>query len=620
MLNKYPLWKNILVIVVVIAAALYALPNLYGEDVALQISASRGAAVDESTKNTVEAALKEADLPVKSMELSAEQLLVRLPDTDVQLKAQAVARRALGDKYTVALNLAPSTPAWLRAIGAEPMFLGLDLRGGVHFLMEVDMSAALQQADERYVEDFRGLLRNEKIRFQSISRRAGGGVEMKFRSAEDRASAMAIISRDYRTLDLKESEGDGVFSLLASINEQERREVQRQAVQQNVTTLRNRVNELGVAEPIIQQQGTNRIVVQLPGIQDTARAKDILSATATLEFRLVDENGNVQEAVAGRVPVNSKLYYERSGSPVLLNRRIIVTGDQITDASSGIDQNDGSPAVFIRLDGKGAKSMLNTTKENVGKAMAVVFIENKVETKVVGSETVRSTRRVEEVINIATIREPFGPRFQITGLDSTTEARNLGLLLRAGALSAPITIVEERTVGPSMGAENIERGFNSTLWGFVTIAVLMTVYYLVFGFISSVALGANLLLLVSVLSMMQATLTLPGMAAIALTVGMAIDANVLILERIRDELRGGMSPQAAIHAGYERAWGTILDSNITTLIAGIALFLLGSGPVRGFAVVLCIGILTSMFSGVVISRSLVNFYYGRQRRLNKLAI
>lgn len=620
MLNRYPLWKNILVVVIVVVAALYSLPNLYGEDAALQISASRGATVDETTKNTVEAALKEASLPIKSSELTGEQLLVRLPDTDVQLKAQAVVRQTLGDRYTVALNLAPSTPAWLRAIGAEPMFLGLDLRGGVHFLMEVDMNAALQQADERYVEDFRGLLRNEKIRFQSIARRAGGGLEIKFRSAEDRASAMALITRDYRTLDLKESEGDGVYSIVASINEQERREVQRQAVQQNVTTLRNRVNELGVAEPIIQQQGTNRIVVQLPGIQDTARAKDILSATATLEFRLVDETGNPQEAVAGRMPVNSKLYYERNGNPVLLNRRIIVTGDQITDASSGIDQNDGSPAVFIRLDGKGAKSMLDTTKENVGKAMAVVFIENKVETKVVGTETVRTTRRVEEVINIATIREPFGPRFQITGLDSTTEARNLGLLLRAGALSAPITIVEERTVGPSMGAENIERGFNSTLWGFVAIAVLMTIYYLVFGFISSVALGANLLLLVSVLSMMQATLTLPGMAAIALTVGMAIDANVLILERIRDELRTGMSPQAAIHAGYERAWGTILDSNITTLIAGFALFLLGSGPVRGFAVVLCIGILTSMFSGVVISRSIVNFYYGRQRRLNKLAI
>jgi len=620
MLNRYPLWKNILVVVVVIVAALYSLPNLYGEDPALQISASRGATVDETTKNTVEAALKEASLPIKSSELTTEQLLVRLPDTDVQLKAQAIVRQALGDRYTVALNLAPSTPAWLRAIGAEPMFLGLDLRGGVHFLMEVDMNAALQQADERYVEDFRSLLRSEKIRFQSIARRAGGGLEIKFRSPEDRASAMALITRDYRTLDLKESEGDGVYSIVASINEQERREVQRQAVQQNVTTLRNRVNELGVAEPIIQQQGTNRIVVQLPGIQDTARAKDILSATATLEFRLVDETGNPQEAVAGRVPVNSKLYYERNGNPVLLNRRVIVTGDQITDASSGIDQTDGSPAVFIRLDGKGAKSMLDTTKENVGKAMAVVFIENKVETKVVGNETVRTTRRVEEVINIATIREPFGPRFQITGLDSTTEARNLGLLLRAGALSAPITIVEERTVGPSMGAENIERGFNSTLWGFVAIAVLMTIYYLVFGFISSIALGANLLLLVSVLSMMQATLTLPGMAAIALTVGMAIDANVLILERIRDELRTGMSPQAAIHAGYERAWGTILDSNITTLIAGFALFLLGSGPVRGFAVVLCIGILTSMFSGVVISRAMVNFYYGRKRRLTKLAI
>lgn len=619
-INKYPLWKNLLVIAATTVALIYSLPNLYGEDPVLQISANRGAVVDGTTKSSVEAALQQAQLEFSGAELIDKTLVVRMKDTDSQLKAQDVAKRTLGDKYTVAQNLMPATPAWLSALAAKPMYLGLDLRGGVHFLMQVDMPTALQQADERYVNDIRTLLRNEKIYYQGVVRRPQGGVEVQFRTGEDREKGRAKISDEYRTLQLKDKDDGAGPTLIATITEQEQREIQRFAVQQNVTTLRNRVNELGVAEPIIQQQGADRIVVQLPGIQDTAQAKDILSATATLEFRMVDEEHNPQEAAAGKVPVGSKLYYERSGAPVLLQKKVIVTGDQITDAGSGIDSADASPMVSIRLDGKGAKAMLDTTKENVGKLMAVLFIENKTETKWVDNKEVKTTKRVEEVINTARIREPFGARFQITGLDSTQEARNLALLLRAGALSTPITIVEERTVGPSMGAENIKLGFHSTLWGFVAIAVLMTIYYLVFGFFAVVALGVNLLLLVAVLSLMQATLTLPGMAAIALTVGMAIDANVLILERIREELRNGNTPQASIHAGYERAWATILDSNITTLIAGLALLLLGSGPVRGFAVVLCIGILTSMFSGVVVSRALVNLYYGRQRRLNKLSI
>jgi preprotein translocase subunit SecD len=391
-------------------------------------------------------------------------------------------------------------------------------------------------------------------------------------------------------------------------------------VQQNITTLRNRVNELGVAEPVIQQQGLDRIVVQLPGVQDTVQAKKILGATATLEFRMVDGEHSVDDAVAGKVHVGSRLYRERNGKPVLLQKRIIVTGDQITDASSGIDSTDGGPQVSINLDGQGAKKMLNTTKENVGKPMAVVFIENRTETREVDGKQVETKKRVEEVINIATVREPFGKRFQITGLDSTDEARNLALLLRAGALSAPITIIEERTVGPSLGAENITKGFNSTLIGFAAIAVFMSAYYLIFGFIASVALFMNMVLLIAVLSLMQATLTLPGMAGIALTVGMAIDSNVLIFERIREELRAGNSPQSAIYAGYERAWATIFDSNITILIAGIALFLLGSGPVRGFAVVLCIGILTSMFSAVVVSRAMVNQTFGGRRKLTHVPI
>ncbi|MBK9131233.1 MAG: protein translocase subunit SecD [Gammaproteobacteria bacterium] len=617
-MNRYPLWKNLLILAVMIFGFLYAIPNLYGEVPVVQISALRGASLGEAEKTRIEQVLKGANLGFLALEQESDRITLRFADTELQLKAQDQLIEALGEDYVVALNLVPATPKWMEDLNAAPMYLGLDLRGGVHFLMQVDMDAAVAQAEERYVSDLRSLLRDDKIRYLSISR-ASGGVEAKFRSTEDRAAAQERISREFPALLLNDSEADGAYYLVASLSDKEVLDAKNLALQQNVLTLRNRINELGVAEPVIQRQGSDRIVVQLPGVQDPARAKEILGATATLEFRMVDANGDLTAALAGKTPIGSRLYRERNGNPVLLERRIIVTGDQIIDAASGLDQQSGSPAVYVTLDSKGARQMLQTTKENIGKPMAVVFIENKSHTRMVDGAPVKETKTVEEVINVATIRDQFSKRFQITGLDSPTEARNLALLLRAGALAAPIEIIEERTVGPSLGAQNIERGFNSTLIGFAAIVLFMSFYYRVFGVIASVSLFSNLVLLVAILSMLQATLTLPGIAGIALTIGMAIDANVLIFERVREELRLGNSPQAAIHAGYERAWGTILDSNVTTLIAGFSLFLLGSGPVRGFAVVLCIGILTSMFSAVMISRSLVNLVYGG-RKLSRLAI
>lgn len=619
MISRYPAWKYILIAAILLVGMLYAMPNLFGEDPALQISSLRGAQVDSAVENRVNLVLSQAGLTARGVEHPPGQLLVRFPDTESQLKAQDAVQRELGDDFVVALNLAPATPGWLRAIGAKPMYLGLDLRGGVHFLMEVDMDAVTQQALERYVEDLRSGLREQKIRYQAIARR-GNGVEMKFEGAEERDKASEEVRKQFRELVLKDDEEGGTFNLTATVSEQQQRETRRFAVQQNITTLRNRVNELGVAEPVIQQQGENRIVVQLPGVQDTARAKEILGATATLEFRMVDEEHNAAEAVAGRVPLGSRLYQTRRGEPVLLQKRIIITGEAITDAASGIDQRDGSPAVFITLDGKGARAMYNTTKDNVGKLMAVVFIENKTETQYVDSKAVKTKKRVEEVINRATIREPLSKRFQITGLDSTEESRDLALLLRAGALAAPLDIIEERTVGPSLGQENIDRGFISCVIGFVLVMVFMIGRYKVFGLFASAAQMVNLVLIIAILSLFQATLTLPGIAGIVLTVGMAVDANVLIYERIREELRNGNTPFASIEAGYERAMGTIADSNITTLIAGLMLFVLGSGPVKGFAVVLCIGILTSMFTALMGTRSLVYLVYGGRRRIEKLAV
>ena len=619
MMNRYPIWKYVLIALVLLVGVIYALPNLYGEDPALQISPARGAKVDAAVEDRVKLALSKAHLTSRAVQLGVGNLLVRFADPETQLKAQEAVQRELGDDYVVALNLAPTTPAWLRAIGAKPMYLGLDLRGGVHFLMEVDMDAVVQQAAERYVEDMRTGLRTAKIHYTDIARQ-GNGVELKFKTAEERNAAREVLGKQFPELVLTDKDEAGNTDLMAVVNQQQQRETRKFAVEQNITTLRNRVNELGVAEPVIQQQGENRIVVELPGVQDTARAKEILGATATLEFRMVDEEHNAAEAAAGHVPIGSRLYHTRKGEPVLLHKRIIITGDSITDAQAGFDSRDGSPNVSITLDGKGARAMLNTTSENVGKLMAVVFIENKTETRYVDGKAVKTKKRVEEVINRATIRGTFSKRFQITGLDSSEEARDLALLLRAGALAAPVEIIEERTVGPSLGQENIDRGFMSCVIGFVLVMVFMTARYKVFGLFASAAQLVNLVLIIAILSILQATLTLPGIAGIVLTVGMAVDANVLIDERIREELRSGNSPFASIEAGYERALGTIADSNITTLIAGLMLFVLGSGPVKGFAVVLCIGILTSMFTALMGTRALVYLVYGGRRRIDKLAV
>jgi preprotein translocase subunit SecD len=569
MMNRYPIWKYLLIALVLLVGVIYALPNLYGEDPALQISPARGAKVDAAVEDRVKLALSKAQLTSRAVQLGAANLLVRFADPETQLKAQDVVQRELGDDYVVALNLAPTTPAWLRAIGAKPMYLGLDLRGGVHFLMEVDMDAVIKQTAERYVEDMRTGLRTAKIHYTDIARQ-GDGVELKFKTAEERNAAREALAKQFSELVLSDKDEAGSADLMAVVNPQQQRETRKFAVEQNITTLRNRVNELGVAEPVIQQQGENRIVVELPGVQDTARAKEILGATATLEFHMVDEEHNAAEAATGHVPIGSRLYRTRKGEPVLLHKRM--------------------------------------------------FIENKTETHYVDGKAVKTKKRVEEVINRATIRGTFSKRFQITGLDSSEEARDLALLLRAGALAAPVDIIEERTVGPSLGQENIDRGFMSCVIGFVLVMVFMTARYKMFGLFASAAQLVNLVLIIAVLSLLQATLTLPGIAGIVLTVGMAVDANVLIDERIREELRSGNSPFASIEAGYERALGTIADSNITTLIAGLMLFVLGSGPVKGFAVVLCIGILTSMFTALMGTRALVYLVYGGRRRIDKLAV
>ncbi len=619
MINQYPWWKNLLIVTVILVSALYALPNLYGEDPALQISSSRGVSISDATVNQVRSELKRVGIDDKRMEMTDRGLIVRFANTEDQLRARDSLERVLTEGYILALNLAPATPDWLRAIGGKPMYLGLDLRGGVHFLMEVDTDAAVAMAEERYVGDFRMLLRGEKIRYLTIKRNPQGGVDIKFRTAELRAKAENLIRKEYRDLLVEESEGGNAYFLNFKLGEAEIRETRSFAVQQNITTLRNRVNELGVAEPLIQRQGESRIVVQLPGVQDTARAKEILGATATLEYRMADETHDVQDALNGRVPAGTRLYKKREGGYVLLKNRIIVTGDSIVDARSGIDTQDGSPMVTVTLDAKGAKKMLNNTKENVGKLMAVVYIENKIDTKVVDGEIVKTKRVVEEVISLATIREPFGKRFQTTGLDSAEEGRDLALLLRAGALSAPIEIIEERTVGPSLGQDNIDKGVMSVMIGFALVLAFMAIYYKGFGLMANVALTLNLVIIVAVLSMLQATLTLPGIAGIVLTVGMAVDANVLIFERIREELNNGVTPQAAINSGYEKAVATILDANITTFIAAIVLFALGAGPVKGFAVTLSIGILASMFTAIMVTRALANVSYGG-RRVKKLSI
>ena len=615
MQNSFPLWKNLFIVLVLGLGLLYALPNIYGDDPSVQISSTRSTQLNEDQRDLIEKTLSAQGITAKAIEFSGDRILVRLENLDDQIKAADYLKVALGRGFTTALNLAPATPAWLRAIAAEPMYLGLDLRGGVHFLLEVDMDAAVKQAEERYVGDIRGALRAEKIRYASIAK-VNDFVQVKLKSEVDAANAKAVLGTEFRNLKL--SDGKELFVIEARISIDEKKQIKKFALAQNMTTLRNRVNELGVAEPIIQQQGDARIVVQLPGVQDTTRAKEILGATASLEFRMVDVKHDAQLAAKGKQTIGSRLYHERNGQPILLKRQIIVTGDQIVDASSGLDQNN-SAAVYITLDGIGAKKMGRTTRDNIGKPMAVVFIENKVETRIANGKKVRHKEKLEEVINVATIQGVFSKRFQITGLDSTTEARNLALLLRAGALAAPIEIVEERTVGPSLGQDNIDQGTLSVMVGFVLVLVFMAFYYKVFGLVANVALAFNLIIIVALLSMIQATLTLPGIAGIVLTVGMAVDANVLIFERIREELRNGNSPQTSIYAGYEKAFGTIFDANITTLLVALVLFGFGTGPIKGFAVTLSLGIMTSMFTAIMGTRMMINLIYGK-RRVERLSL
>jgi preprotein translocase subunit SecD len=620
MMNQYPAWKYVLIVVVLLTGILYALPNLYPSDPSLQISSRQGDPVTEPLKQKVKEQLEELGLEYKRIELGEEMLLVRFNDTENQLKAVDPIQLELGDDYVVAVNLAPSTPDWLRSLNAQPMYLGLDLRGGVHFLMEVDMDEAINKALSRYEGEFRTFMRGEKIRYLGVSAE-DREVIIKFRDLETRDLALELIREEYRTeLQYTVDQSADSWLIRVTLSEQAQREIQDFALKQNITTLRKRVNELGVAEPVIQQQGRDRIVVQLPGVQDTARAKDILGATATLEFRMVDETGDAYEAASsGRVPARSRLYRERNGNPVLLKRQVMLTGDYITNAQSGLDEN-GRPSVSITLDGKGARRFSKVTAENVKRLMAVVFIETKSVTTLVDGEPVRKTVKTEEVINIARIQSQLSKRFQITGLDTTREAHNLALLLRAGALAAPMQIIEERTVGPSMGQENIDQGFKSVVIGFVLVLVFMAVYYRVFGLVANLALAFNLVLVVAALSLLQATLTMPGIAGIVLTVGMAVDANVLIYERIREELRNGVSPQTAIYSGYEKAFSTIADANVTTLIAAIVLFAFGTGPIKGFAVTLSLGIVSSMFTAIVGTRAVINLIYGGNRRVQKLAI
>jgi len=610
MQNHFPLWKNILIISVLVLGILFSLPNLFGEDPSVQISITDGTDMSEVQLGKIENSLDKAAIPVKAMELKAKQILVRFNNTSEQMRAADLLRDSMGNKYTVALNLAPATPSWLRELGANPMYLGLDLRGGVHFLLEVDMVAALKQADERYNSDVRLALRTAKIRYKSVAYDKGS-IKVVLRNAADKQATIELMDKDFRKLDLKTEDDD--LQLFLTISEAEVKSIKKFALAQNITTLRNRVNELGVSEPVIQQQGDNRIVVQLPGVQDTAQAKEILGTTATLEYRKVDTEHDVQNALSGRIPVGSSLYYERdSKAPVLLKRRVIITGDQIVDASSGIDQN-GSSSVNITLNGIGAKKMGRFTKDNIGQPMAVVFIEQKTFTKIVNGRKIRRKEKVEEVISIATVRDSFSKRFQTTGLDSPQEARKLSLLLRAGALAAPVDIVEERTVGPSLGQDNIDRGVMSVVVGFVLVLIFMAMYYKVFGLVANLALTFNLVVIVAVLSLLQATLTLPGIAGIVLTVGMAVDANVLIFERIKEELANRNSPQTSIFLGYEKAFSTIFDANITTLLVALVLFGFGTGPIKGFAITLAIGILTSMFTAILGSRMMINWIYGGQR-------
>jgi preprotein translocase subunit SecD len=608
-MNRYPLWKYILIGVAILVALLYTLPNFFGEVPAVQISPVRSTLkADSALLNRVRDILEQNKISADGVFLDATSVKARFEDTDTQYRARDTLQKALGEDYVVALNLLSRNPDWLAAIGAKPMYLGLDLRGGVHFLLQVDMKGALSKKIDTITNDIRGGLREKRIQYSGVARE-GQSLVVRFRDAAARDKGLDEIGRTTPDLELRTQDDAGEFRIIGSLKPEAQRRTGDFALQQNITTLRNRVNELGVAEPIIQQQGSDRVVVQLPGVQDTATAKDILGRTATLEVRMVEDDkmdpATLQAAAAGQVPFGTEYYIERGGSPVLVKKQVVLTGDRITDAQPGFDQQTGEPAVHIALDGTGARIFQQVTRESVGKRMAILLFE----------------KGKGEVVTAPVIRQEIGGgRVQISGRMTTREASEVALLLRAGALAAPMDIIEERTVGPSLGADNIRRGFHSMWIGFAAISLFMIMYYRLFGVISVVALAVNLLFLIALLSMLQATLTLPGIAAIALTLGMAIDANVLINERIREELRNGNTPQAAITAGYERAWNTILDSNITTLIAGIALFAFGSGPIKGFAVVHCLGIMTSMFSAVMVSRGVVNLVYGSRRRLEKVSI
>jgi preprotein translocase subunit SecD len=613
-MNRYPLWKNLIVIGAVIFGLLYTLPNFFGEAPAVQVSSGKATIkVDTKVLERVEAALNAASIANQGVFSDLNSIRVRFADTETQIKAKDAIEKALNPdssdpSYVVALNLLSSSPKWLTAIHALPMYLGLDLRGGVHFLLQVDMKGAITKRLDSTAADLRTLMRDKNIRHAGIARE-GQSVAIKFREQDTRDKAKSVIADNQPDLLLAEQQEGSDLKLVATLSPPAQKRIQEFALKQNITTLHNRINELGVAEPVIQQQGADRIVVQLPGVQDTAKAKDILGRTATLEVRMVDDENSanpavMQEAALGRAPFGTEYYVERGGRPLLVRKQVVLTGDRLTDAQPGFDSQTHEPAVHLTLDSAGARIFKDVTRENVGKRMAILLIE----------------KGKGEVVTAPVIRtEIGGGRVQISGRMTTTEATDVALLLRAGSLAAPMDIIEERTIGPSLGADNIKKGFNSTLWGFAAIAAFMIAYYLLFGLISVVALACNLLFLIALLSLLQATLTLPGIAAIALTLGMAIDANVLINERVREELRNGATPQAAIHAGYERAFDTILDSNVTTLIAGIALLIFGSGPVRGFAVVHCLGILTSIFSSVVVSRALVNLIHGR-RKLASLSI
>ena len=607
-MNQYPAWKYVLIASVIFICGLYALPNLFGEDPSVQISPAyaRDMKINEQVQDRVEAKLKEVNISYTSIDRNQRQLLVRFKDTDTQLKAYTILKKALSE-YVVAQNLAPATPDWLRSLGGQPMYLGLDLRGGVHFLMQVDMETAIRQDEETYIADLRSRFREKKLYYKGIHRvvDGNGGIMVTFSDLKIAAEAKKLIEKQYTDLNISGEE----YSLHLSFTDKALKENKEKAIEQNITTLRNRVNELGVSEPIIQRQGEDRIVVQLPGVQDTARAKEILGATATLEFRMLANDDD---------EFGSRLYKRRNGEPVKLKRRLIVTGDQINDAAATIDQRSGSPAAVVRLSSQGGKRMLQTTRKNVGKPMAVVFIEYKVETKYVDGKKVVTRSKTEEVINVATIQEEFGNNFQITGL-SSREANNLALLLRAGALKAPMEIIEERTIGPSLGKENIDMGLFSIILAFMIVMLFMWMRYKSFGMVANLALLANVVILIALLSLLQATLTLPGMAGIVLTLGMAVDANVLIFEKIREEIANGNSPQSSIHVGYEKAFHTIFDANITTLIASVMLFSFGTGPIKGFAITLSLGIITSMFTAIMLTRGVINYFYGG-RNLTKLPV